>query len=245
MRKVTILPLILFAVGTLSCGGGTTPDEPEVPAWRPAKSPTVRNIYALWPLAEDNVWAVGQGGNVLRFNGDEWQLVITTLTKDLYDIQFVAPGRAWVCGADGFAADGDGVAWNEHPQTLSSAVLYGLHALSTNDCWFCGAGGTILHYKAGVWHDESPSGVSEDLYAIRATGDGGGWCVGGAGRILKRCNNNWVPVTSPANADYHCAFFINDNEGWFGGSNGYVIHYKNGGLSKTCLLYTSPSPRDS
>ncbi len=217
-------------------GGGSGPSE--TPTWRAVASPTNRDINALSTAGENDVWACGDNGTVLRWDGTEWRLTITSIVPDCYDLHMISSTAGWICGGQGFVARYDGQNWVAYPQSLKVVNLYGLHAVDTTEVWVCGEHGTILHYKWGGWEDKSP-GISDDLYAIRVNADGTGWAVGDNGRILKRePGGNWTTVTSPVGADYRCAFFVSPTDGYFGASNGYIVHLKNGGFSKSRLPST-------
>jgi photosystem II stability/assembly factor-like uncharacterized protein len=223
---------------TLACssGGGTGPGEDPMP-WRPARSPTARDIHAVWAVAENDVWACGEGGNILHYDGAEWRLDITEQAPNFFDIQFVSPTAGWACGKDGWVARLENGEWKRVSGIPRTNTLYAMHARNETGAWFCGSGGTVLHYQNGEWTDESP-GISEDLYGIRVVSLDKGWLVGDNGRIMKRTNGTWVRVTSPVQADYRCAFFVSEDEGWFGATDGYAIHLKGGGFSKTRLPST-------
>ena len=225
----------IIVVFTLACssGGGSGPGENTMP-WRPVHSPTAKDIHALWPLAEDDVWACGEGGNILHYDGNEWRLDITSLAPTFFDIQMISPTTGWVCGRDGWVARLENGEWNRVAGVPRTEALYAMHAHSATGAWFCGAHGTVIHYQDGVWTDESP-GISEDLYGNRVYALDKGWLVGDQGRVMKRSNGIWVPVTSPVEADYRCAFFVSEDEGWFGAADGYAVHLKSGGFSKTRL----------
>jgi photosystem II stability/assembly factor-like uncharacterized protein len=217
-------------------GGGSGPSQ--TPSWRSVASPTNRDINAVSRAADNDVWACGDAGTVLRWDGTEWRLTITSIAPDCYDLDMISSTAGWMCGGEGFVARYDGQGWVPYPQSLKVVNLYGLCVIDTTEVWACGERGTILHYKWGGWEDKSPA-ISDDLYAIRVNADGSGWAVGDNGRILKReADGNWTAVTSPIGADYRCAFFLNDAEGYFGATNGYIVHLKDGGFSKSRLPST-------
>ncbi|MEE8640716.1 MAG: hypothetical protein V3T41_09935 [bacterium] len=228
--KAAALAIIVVAC---SSGGGSGPGETPVP-WRPAHSPTAEDVHAIWVVGEDDIWACGDNGNILHYDGYEWRLDITKLAPDFFDIQFVSSSQGWVCGKDGWVSRRASGKWEEVPGNTRSNALYALDAHGAAEAWFCGSRGTVLHYKDGVWADESPN-VDNDLYGIRVAGDGKGWVVGDRGRILERSGGKWEEVTSPVGSDYRCAFFVSDDEAWFGAADGFAVHLKAGGLNKTRL----------
>jgi photosystem II stability/assembly factor-like uncharacterized protein len=233
LAKVAAVAVVVVAC---SSGGGSGPEEPAVP-WRPAHSPTAEDIRGIWAVGEDDIWACGENGNILHYDGSEWRLDITTLAPDFFDVEFVSSSDGWVCGKDGWVARRGGGKWERVPGNTRPDTLYALDAHGADEAWFCGARGVVLHYQDGVWTDESPS-ITDDLYGIRVAGNDEGWVVGDNGRILKRSKGAWVEVTSPVESDYRCAFFVSGNEAWFGATDGFAVHLKGGGLNKTRLPCT-------
>ena len=67
---------------------------------------------------------------------------------------------------------------------------------------------------------------------------GGIWAVGDGGTIVHASSlgGAWVRETSGTTNNLNGVFFLDRFQGWAVGNSGVVLH--------TCLLYTSPSPRD-
>ena len=65
-----------------------------------------------------------------------------------------------------------------------------------------------------------------------------GWAVGSGGVVLYTDNagSSWETQTTPVNKLLRSVHFSDASHGWAVGSEGTII---------ACLLYTSPSPRDS
>ncbi len=47
-------------------------------------SGTTNNLYGVWGSASDNVFAVGGGGTILKYNGSTWSTLTSNTTSDLY-----------------------------------------------------------------------------------------------------------------------------------------------------------------
>jgi hypothetical protein len=76
---------------------------------------TLRDVHGT---SANNVWAVGDGGLVLRFNGTSWSVAATLpAAGDLYAVQVFSPTRVYVAGNGLYRFDG--TSWT---QVIDSAL---------------------------------------------------------------------------------------------------------------------------
>lgn len=68
-----LLPLVaLLAVASL---GFTRPAAKAADSqWNNVESPTCQNLYGVWGTAADNVWAVGDKGTIIHYDGTNWKV---------------------------------------------------------------------------------------------------------------------------------------------------------------------------
>lgn len=74
-----------------ACGGSKDntppPEEPDVVRWEQQEVPTEAELLSVWGRAADEVWAVGWGGTVLRYDGERWTPETTTSTVPLTQVR--------------------------------------------------------------------------------------------------------------------------------------------------------------
>ena len=62
---------------------------------------TSDDLYAVYPVSKNRVWAVGQNGVILEYNGYEWtEHSESGNFNDLYDLSFVDENLGWAVGED-------------------------------------------------------------------------------------------------------------------------------------------------
>ncbi len=74
-------------------------------SWRVETSGTTADLHAVRYLADDNVWAVGEGSQVIHYDGSEWQVYQRPLmTIDFNTVwgDVSTPKEIWFGGEDGF-----------------------------------------------------------------------------------------------------------------------------------------------
>jgi hypothetical protein len=115
--------------------------EPDVENW----------LNSVWGSGANDVWAVGQHGAVLHFNGTAWSL--EQLDADnLADIWGTAANDVYTCGDKGALFHYNGSSWRK----LTSGTTENLRAVGTGPydaIYACGDNGTIRQKSGSSWID--------------------------------------------------------------------------------------------
>lgn len=152
----------------------------------------LRGTFGLGP---DEVWVVGKGGLILRWNGRTLTPVASPSTADLYAVTALSPTDAVAVG-DGVILQWDGVQWFDRtPQ--GKPTLRAVHGLSGGATLAAGLTGQI--WRRGPdnsWSAESVP-TAFDLYAVRVTGPGQAWALGAQGQALRFAGGSWSVTAVP------------------------------------------------
>ena len=102
-----------------------------------------------------------------------------------------------------------------------------------------------------VWQNPLPQGNTlNDVIFLDASH---GWSVGVYGTLMATSDGgvSWIGQRSGTTQDLNGVMFSDASHGWVVGNNGTILATVDGGAhwsaqssGTTCLLYTSPSPRD-
>lgn len=178
--------------------GDTGPDIPPVsPGFRLRDLTAVGDVHAMWASQSASVWAVGEGGLVLRWNGLDFVPTDPPPTdRDLLavtgygDVVFVAGAGSVVLRHD---ADG----WTDI-EAPAGPDLLAIGALDQDEVYAVGREGRILHWAEGAWAELS-SGVRYDLHGLTASRAGGVRAVGQFGNLLELEGRVWIQtqITAP------------------------------------------------
>jgi len=161
--------------------------------WMPAAAAPER-LRSIWGAGADDVWAVGERGLIMHFDGRIWRQERVGGLPTLTSVRGRARDDVWIagCAPNGLVSHWDGARWTV-PSRVPTAG--GLRPPNADDCFLLGAepGGRALavgsdrqlEYGAGGWSETAgPPPQAEGarvvgtLIAAVAVGDGGAWAVG-------------------------------------------------------------------
>lgn len=120
--------LLPFALVALSACG------PAGVEWVRADSGTTQRLWAIHGSAANDVWAVGEFGTAVHWDGSTWRAVDTGSSGDLVAIWAVSPTDAWAVGDKGLALHWDGVKWTR-AEIGGDYDLHGVWASAPDDVW--------------------------------------------------------------------------------------------------------------
>jgi hypothetical protein len=100
--------------------------------WGMVASPTSNDLFSVFGIDAQAVWACGTNGTVLKFEGSGWimESVPAGMEEDLLDIFFINSGRGWSVGSNTMLSYENG-SWS----TLLSFTKKELHSLYIFDEW--------------------------------------------------------------------------------------------------------------
>jgi len=155
--------------------------------------PQGNTFQALWTIAPNNVWAVGDAGLIQRYDGTTWTASASGTTESLFGVWAASANEVYAVGASGKILRYDGTKWSAENSTVTKrlAAIWGSGA----DAWAVGEGGIILHRNGGTWSAQT-SGVATNLTGIWGRSITELYTVGDGGVIRKGDGSNWSMMTS-------------------------------------------------
>jgi len=144
----------VWAVGA-AVGNGSVTDLPAGPliasyngtSWTIDRTlPNQSYLRSVHAVAANNVWAVGDSGTILHFDGTDWSLVASGITQHLYAITG-AGNTLWAAGANGTILRKVGTGNWTVEQSGTTRTIYALWATSASDVWAGGDQGLLLRYR--------------------------------------------------------------------------------------------------
>lgn len=172
-------------------------------AWAPAEVPDGTPLLNWVHGRDGEIWAVGNAGAALRFDGSVWQPVETGVEVPLWGVFVFGPSEVWAVGGDAFTMTTPGVilrydgnAWTESPlPTLDrdSGAIFKIFGVSPDDLHAVGARGVLLHYDGSAWA-QMDSGIAKDMISLWGTAADNIVAVGGrSGGVVGRWDgSSWT-----------------------------------------------------
>jgi hypothetical protein len=185
--------------------------------------PQGNDLYAVWGNGPSDMWAAGQYGTVIRYDGTNWTGMVTGSQAGLRGIWGTGSSNMWTVGNGGTILHWDGTSW----KTVSSPTTQMLRSVwgtSPGNAWTVGTGGTILRWNGSAWTPEN-SGLVTNLDAVAGSGPTDIWASGNAGGpagILHSDGTTWSLNTTGGMQELEGIWVLDAQNAWMVGFNGHI-----------------------
>jgi hypothetical protein len=139
----------------VSCATGCASGMCNPAGWTTMTSNTTNNINSLWGSSASAVWAVGDLGTAVVYNGAQWQVRSPATTASLSSVSGTSASNVFAAGADRNIYKFDGTSWSLHATVpLGTATKLGVFVDGINTLWIGvddttgGGGGTMKLYRS-------------------------------------------------------------------------------------------------
>lgn len=185
----------------------------------PVVSTTLRGVSGI---REDDIYAVGDDGVILNWNGTRWSRIDSPTTRDLLATHFGPTGIGWSVGDGGVILMYEKGNWIPVPNH-SSHTLRAVWAGPGDTAWAVGDGGTILRWDGKQWVSENRC-TESDLHAIYGDQKDQLWAVGANGTVLFCRSGKWELFPSTPRTSATLRSIVTDPSGnvWIGGDDGLL-----------------------
>ncbi len=141
---ITFLCITAFIV---SCEEPFSPtaSQPSFGSWQSMESGTTIDLNSVWGSSSTDVYAVGDSGIVLHYNGVEWSRVDVNSTNKIYDIWGSSSDNIFIIGQTLFKQF-DGTTWADFPEEI-----VGLKITGCSESEFIISSSDAIAYKDGDW----------------------------------------------------------------------------------------------
>lgn len=183
-----------------------------------------RALYSIWgPSGRDALFAVGDWGILLRFDGEAWEVHQDDAWATLYGVFGLSPSDVYAVGDSGRIVHYDGQTWQ--PMISNTAdTLYKVWAADAHNVYAVGSGGIILHYDGSDWSRMS-SPTSQDLYEVRGITADQVFAAGVGGTLLYYDGQSWQAMTSGTGANLDALWPLGPGDVFCAGDDGVILHY--------------------
>ncbi|TAK74629.1 MAG: hypothetical protein EPO11_06570, partial [Gammaproteobacteria bacterium] len=131
-------------------------------------------------------FAVGNNGQILRYNGSTWTSMSSPTTQNLNGVYVVSDSEAWAVGAAGVIIKWNGTSWSS--ASSATAALNNVSMLDTNGDGLADAGfavgnsQVIASYNGSSWSSVDLGGTN--LLGVKIIDANDAWAVGASGLVL-------------------------------------------------------------
>lgn len=186
--------------------------------------PTSQNLNDVSIVSVSDIWAAGNSGKILHYDGSSWLEFVDMGDIEIYSIDFVSSTDGWAVGEHGKIYEYNGAAWSEI-FSPTSHNLNSIDMVDSDDGWAVGAAGTIIYYdEGGFLLDSSPTNSALNGLFIQDE-EGDGWAAGENGKVLRANDGIWSEFTDTGDQVWNDIFMVSENNGWMVGDSGRIWHY--------------------
>ena len=218
----------------VSAGGGVSRTQDGGATWTGVESGVRATLRGVWGSGVNDVWAVGDQGTILRWNGSAWSPVtVTGVTQNLNAIHGTGAGAAWAVGNQATIVRLSGTTWaRENAPTGVTDDLFGVWAAPNGNAMAVGERGRGLRYNGTDWvNNATGAGNSVTLTAVWGTAANSVWAVGTGGEIRFWNGTAWAAQASGAAATLRGVQGAAANQVWAVGDGGEVRFFNGTGWS--------------
>ena len=177
------------------------------------------------PMAE--VWAVGDEGVTLRWQGEGWLAHESPAAGMLESVAVVSPECVWAIGPESPIVKWAGAGWTDDEAPPPTEFLHSIHALSSDAAilvmW--DEDEPFLAWDGWRWSGRE-TGFQCAPRAVFAVSPEEVWTVGWGGEILHGDGaGEWEFVASPTADTLNSLYMLSSRDGWAVGEGGTIIRW--------------------
>lgn len=145
-------------------------------------------LRGVWGSGPSNVWAVGDRGLILHWDGINWSVASSGTVNDLHAVWGSGSSDIFAVGKSGTCLRWNGAQWKSiNPSTTEN--LNSAWGASAGDVWAAGTKGTLYHFTNGTW---SPGTVgTQNLNGVFGFAKNDIWAVGNSGTAFHYDGTTW------------------------------------------------------
>jgi len=187
-REAPVAPTSLYTMKTVSGrrlavgqnGGLLELGTGAAAGWTDLRVGPAETLSGVWGSSPADVWAVGDAGVALHYDGAAVRAVTTGTTASLKDVWGTGPGDVWAVGDGGTALHFSGTVSAAVPTGVTTS-LDAVFTAAAGDVWVGGASATLLHGDGSSFQPVTVSGLdpSAQILDLHGTGPNDVWLSGG------------------------------------------------------------------
>lgn len=154
------------------------------------QSVTNRVLWSVWGATTNNVFAVGESGTIIHYDGVSWTSMPSPTTVHLHGIWGSSPKNVYAVGQIGTVLHYNGEQWQQVYRLPVDVTAVAITGFGPHDIFVVGDEGLILRYDGAQWERLS-SGTKNALYGVWGMDPEHVLAVGDFGTVLRWNGKDW------------------------------------------------------
>ena len=221
-QTVTINPQVPRTCGSMKgCAAGT------ICAY--TGSPVTTTLWGLWTVSPIDIWAVGDYGIALHYDGTSWTDKSPATTNFLKSVWASGTKDVWAVGASGSILHNTGQGWSSSTNGALND-LNGVYGVGPTDIWAVGDSssattqGEFWHFDTTMSWKRVTTGSVGSLLSVWASSPTDITASGASGMLI-RYNGSWSPVATNTTNDLRSVWGSGSNSIFAVGALGTVFRF--------------------
>ncbi|MCP4104383.1 MAG: hypothetical protein GY749_02430 [Desulfobacteraceae bacterium] len=203
--------------------------------WTEMISPTsnaLRCVWGsdVWRRSSNDVFAVGDSGTILHYNGVDWTEMSCPVSNDLKGVWGTSGNNVFAVGDSGIILHYNGTEWTEMSSPVSEE-LRGIWGSSGSNVFAVGMGGVIVRYDGTAWTLMDRMSTA-NLWSIWGYSANHIFAVGDSGTILYYDGSDWTHLMNIPNIFLRGVWGSSEEDAFAVGSFGALYQYDDGSWTK-------------
>ncbi len=190
--------------------------------WTVQEALTNQILYDVASNTGNDLWAVGLGGTLLHYDGNEWIRETPLAGNSFNRVAFTAPDEGWAITIEGKVFHFDGDSWSLH--FTAEKALYTLYFLESGEGFISGANGYLAFYNGSEWVAGN-IGYNASTLTSYFSDDKNGWLSAGVGKMYQFKDSIWSEIDISTTGAFFEMSFVSPNNGYAVGFDNTIWHY--------------------
>ncbi|MFC1983290.1 WD40/YVTN/BNR-like repeat-containing protein, partial [Chloroflexota bacterium] len=184
-------------------------------------SGTTNDLYGIWGSSSSDVFAVGENGTILHYNGIYWSPMSSNTTNRLQSI-WGSSSDVFAVGLWGTVLHYNGSVWD--PMGGVTNDLYGVWGTFPSSVFSVGLWDAIFYYNGSTW-DSMSSGTTRSFYDVWGTSSSDVFIVGMQGSAHHYNGISWSQMSSSTTNRLQGIWGFSASDVFAVGMLGTIVYY--------------------
>jgi hypothetical protein len=216
-RKMIAITFIMVSVLLISIGD-------VMAGWTAMNSWTTGYLTDVGGCSGSDVFAVGESGTIVHYDGSNWSTMSSGTTEHLYGVWCNSGSDVFVVGAGGTILHYDGITWTAMTSGTTTAYFSDVWGSSGSDVFAVGSSGTVLHYNGTAWSSMS-SATGEGLTGVWGSSGSDVFAVGDHSIKIHYNGTSWSAMLPVTTGSLNGIWGSSGSDVFAVGESGTILHY--------------------
>ncbi|MEH6471581.1 MAG: hypothetical protein V7752_10035 [Halopseudomonas sp.] len=181
-------------------------------------------LRGVWVAPDQSVFAVGDQGTVLHFDGCQWALTELPQQTRLHSVWGTSSNNVYACGENATIYRFNGVEWQQAYSGQIDNPLLAITGFGPHDIFVVGDNGMALRYDGLQWRKMN-TGTQAELYGLWGLDAEHLLAVGGGGVVMRWNGEQWASFYSGRDNDVFGVWGESLNRIFLVGLPGSIIRF--------------------